>query len=384
MRLSLPERVGFVPRLAALYAGVFLFSGMQLPFFPVWLKAKEVDPALIGVIVAMPMLARVVAIPLAAREADRRDAVRMAILLAGWASVFTFILVGLSAGSAAILVSYAVAALVYAPVLPLTETYALKGLAQRGRAYGPVRLWGSAAFIAGNFVGGFAADALPAYELVWLMALALALVALAGTALQPQSTAQAEATAVQGPLWRDRGFLAVLAAASLIQASHAVFYGFSALQWRSDGLSGGAIAALWALGVIAEMVLFAFSGRLRLAPTALLLVGAGGAVLRWSAMALDPPALALPFLQLLHALSFGATHLGALTYVARRAGAGQAATAQGHLAIALSAAMGIAAALSGVLFSSFGAASYAAMSLAAIAGGACALVAHRRVALMPA
>jgi PPP family 3-phenylpropionic acid transporter len=126
MRLSLPERVGFVPRLAALYAGVFLFSGMQLPFFPVWLKAKEVDPALIGVIVAMPMLARVVAIPLAAREADRRDAVRMAILLAGWASVFTFILVGLSAGSAAILVSYAVAALVYAPVLPLTETYALK------------------------------------------------------------------------------------------------------------------------------------------------------------------------------------------------------------------------------------------------------------------
>jgi len=115
-----------------------------------------------------------------------------------------------------------------------------------------------------------------------------------------------------------------------------------------------------------------------------LLVGAGGAVLRWSAMALDPPALALPFLQLLHALSFGATHLGALTYVARRAGAGQAATAQGHLAIALSAAMGIAAALSGVLFSSFGAASYAAMSLAAIAGGACALVAHRRVALMPA
>ena len=383
MRPLLAERVGFVPRLAALYAGIFLFSGMQLPFFPVWLKAKEVDPALIGVIVAMPMLARVLAIPFAAREADRRDAVRMAIVLAGWASVFTFVVVGLSAGSAAILVAYMAASLAYAPVLPLTETYALKGLAERGRAYGPVRLWGSAAFIGGNFAAGFAVDALPARELIWLMALALALVALAGTSLQPQSTAQAEAAAVAGPLWRDRGFLAVLAAASLIQASHAVFYGFSALQWRSDGLSGGVIAALWALGVIAEIILFALSGRLRLTPTALLLAGAGGAVLRWSVMALDPPALALPFLQLLHALSFGATHLGALTYVARRAGVGQAATAQGHLAIALSAAMAIAAALSGVLFASFGAASYAAMSLAAIAGGACALVAHRRGALMP-
>jgi PPP family 3-phenylpropionic acid transporter len=256
-------------------------------------------------------------------------------------------------------------------------------LAERGRAYGPVRLWGSAAFIAGNFAAGFVADSLAARDLVWLMALALALVALASTSLQPQSTARAESTAVEGPLWRDGGFLAVLAAASLIQASHAVFYSFSALQWRSDGLPGSVIAALWALGVIAEIILFAFSARLQLAPTALLLVGAGGAVLRWSAMALDPPALALPFLQLLHALSFGATHLGALTYVARRAGAGQAATAQGHLTIALSAAMGIAAALSGVLFSSFGVASYAAMSLAAIAGGACALVAHRRGALMP-
>lgn len=383
MRPSLAERVGFVPRLAALYVGIFLFSGMQLPFFPVWLKAKAVDPALIGVIVAMPMLARVLAIPFAAREADRRDAVRAAIFIAGWASVLTFVLVGLSAGSADILIAYTFASLVYAPVLPLTEAYALKGLAERGRAYGPVRLWGSAAFVAGNFASGFAVDALSASDLVWLMALALAVVALAGTALQPQSTAQAEATAVHGPLWRDRGFLAVIAAASLIQASHAVYYGFSALQWRSDGLPGGSIAALWSLGVIAEILLFAFSGRLRLTPTSLLLIGAGGGVLRWSAMALDPPALALPFLQLLHALSFGATHLGALTFVARRAGAGQAATAQGHLAIAVSAAMGIAAALSGVLFANFGAASYAAMSLAAIAGGACALIAHRRAAIVP-
>ena len=42
--------------------------------------------------------------------------------------------------------------------MPLAETYALKGLAARGRAYGPVRLWGSVAFILGTFVAGFAAD----------------------------------------------------------------------------------------------------------------------------------------------------------------------------------------------------------------------------------
>jgi len=32
--------LGFVPRLAGLYIGLFLFSGVQQPFFPVWLKAK--------------------------------------------------------------------------------------------------------------------------------------------------------------------------------------------------------------------------------------------------------------------------------------------------------------------------------------------------------
>ena len=48
--------------------------------------------------------------------------------------------------------------------MPLAETYALKGLAARGRAYGPVRLWGSFAFIFGNFAAGVAADIIPARQ----------------------------------------------------------------------------------------------------------------------------------------------------------------------------------------------------------------------------
>jgi PPP family 3-phenylpropionic acid transporter len=186
-------------------------------------------------------------------------------------------------------------------------------------------------------------------------------------------------------LLRDRGFLAVLAAASLIQGSHAVYYGFSSLQWRSDGLDGASIAALWAIGVLAEIVLFAFQGRLAMSPTGLLLLGAFGGLVRWGVMMIDPPTAALPFLQILHALSFGATHLGALTYVARRAGEGQAATAQGHLAIALSAVMAAASAISGPLYARYGVASYAAMALMAIAGGVAARIAGRAgaVAHMP-
>ena len=90
---------------------------------------------------------------------------------------------------------------------------------------------------------------------------------------------------------------------------------------------------LWALGVLAEIVLFAFAGRLTAAinPTMLLIIGAAGAAVRWAAMAFNPPTLALPLLQCLHGLSFGATHLGMMGFIARAAPAQLAATAQGTL-----------------------------------------------------
>jgi len=111
-------------------------------------------------------------------------------------------------------------------------------------------------------------------------------------------------------------------------------------------------------------------------PTVLLMAGGLGGALRWAVMALDPPVMLLPWLQLLHALSFGATHLGALGFVARHAPAGQGATAQGYLAITLGAVMAGAMTLSGLLYAAFGSRAYSAMALAAIAGGACAFVAQ--------
>ena len=178
---------------------------------------------------------------------------------------------------------------------------------------------------------------------------------------------------------RDPAFVAMFAGASLIQASHALFYGFSALQWHAAGLDGTFIAALWALGVAAEIVLFAVQARLPpfFTPTRLLMVGAVAGIVRWLGMAADPPALALPWLQVLHALSFGATHLGALMFLSHNAPAGQAATAQGYLAIAAGLAMAAATGISGVLYQDFGSRAYVAMALVAFAGGACGFVAHR-------
>jgi PPP family 3-phenylpropionic acid transporter len=373
--------IGFVPRVAALYAALFGLAGIHLPFFPVWLKAKDLDPAGIGLVLAVPMVVRIFAISTASRIADRRDALRATLIALSIAAIAGYALVGLAEGVTPILIAYAIAACAFTPLMSLSDTYALKGLGQRGRAYGPVRLWGSATFILGTFAGGFAADLIPARDLIWMIVAASILIALSALALEPLSMASpspSEAPVERRGLLRDPAFIAALAAASLIQASHAVFYGFSALQWRAAGLDGATVAGLWALGVAAEMVLFALQGRLSpfFQPTVLLMIGAAGAALRWGAMALDPPTFALPWLQLLHALSFGATHLGAIGFVARYAPAGQGATAQGNLAIASGLALAAAMSLSGVLVEAYGARAYAAMALAAVAGGVCSYVAY--------
>jgi PPP family 3-phenylpropionic acid transporter len=211
---------------------------------------------------------------------------------------------------------------------------------------------------------------------------AMAIATGAALVLLPLNSEPAAGAPARGSatgLLRNPAFLVAIAAASLVQASHALYYGFSTIDWQAAGYDGGVIGALWALGVMAEIALFALSARLpsTITPLAMLLAGAAGAVVRWSVMATAPPANLLPVLQCLHALSFGATHLGALALVARMAPPGLGATAQGYFAVALGVTMAVATALAGVLYGRFGSGAYAAMAVLAAAGGLCALAAKR-------
>lgn len=371
----------FAVRLGAFYTALFLAFGVQLPFFPLWLKNRGLDAALIGLVLSIPMVVRVIAIPLASRYVDRRDAARRTLAAALALTAAGYACAGLADTTALLILACAVAAAAYAPVTSLTDAYALKGLAAHGRSYGPVRLWGSLAFLAGMFAAGAAIDVMPADWLIWLIAAGMGLGALTAALLRPApGVGGVDPGALQPTrFWRQPLFLAVLAAAALIQGSHSLYYGFSAVAWRDAGFEGSTVAALWALGVIAEILLFASQGRFPDWMTAprLLMIGAAGGVLRWSVMALDPPGLLLPALQLLHALSFGATHLGAVIYLARLAPPGYSARAQGYLSMALGLGSAAAMSIAGALYGAFGAGAYAAMALMAAAGGAGAFVAQR-------
>ena len=373
---------GFAPRLALYYAAYFLGLGVQMPFFPVWLAARGLEPTMIGLVLAAPMLIRVIAVPVMTRVADHRDALRAAIIVGSTATCLGYGLIGLADSAIAILVIFSLLALLYTPTMPLVDAYALRGLARYGGAYGPIRLWGSATFILGSFGAGLALHAMAPQHLIWLIAGGYGLTAAVALGLAPvSSTEPRAATSLRaGSLLRNPVFVAVIVAASLIQASHALLYGFATIAWKAAGLDSTTIGALSALAVVAEIVLFAVSRRLPAwcGPTMLLMLGAAGGLLRWIAMAFDPPAGLLWALQCLHALSFAATHLGALGFLNRAAPPGLAATAQGYYAIVTGVSMSLATASSGLLYASYGQLGYGVMALIAAAGGALAIYAHRR------
>ncbi len=372
---------GFAPRLGLFYAALGLTIGAQLPFFPVWLQAKGFEAGVIGALLAAPHILRVASVPPIARAADRRNAVAGALMAAMAAAAAATFALGFAGGGGAVVAIYLLAALAFTAVMPLADAYALAGLSRRGRAYGPVRLWASVGFIAANIGAGFLLDLIAPVHLIWALAAVTAVTAACAFALAPSPPHPAESGAQPAAnlLWRDKTFLAVLAAASLVQASHAVYYAFSVLDWREAGYDGLTIGALWALGVVAEIVLFAWSGRLPpvFGPLMLLTIGASGAVIRWTAMAFDPPGYLLPPLQVLHALSYGATHLGAIAFLARAAPARLGATAQGYLSTMAGVTMAGATAMSGWLYAGYGDGAYAAMALMAAAGLAFALMARR-------
>lgn len=366
------SRDSFALRAALFYAASNILLGIHLPFFPVWVQAKGFDAGQVGAILSATALLRVLSVPLATGAADRRFGLRTMIIVLAVATAFGFTALGFADASWLIVALVLFTAFANTPAVALLDAYTLRGLKARGAAYGPVRLWGSAAFILANLAAGMAFDLIDAKNLIWLIAASAIAIALAAALLVPlpPSPPIPSDGAAGRPLWRNPRFAAIVIAASLIQSSHAVYYGFSTIAWKAAGFDGVTIGALWALGVIAEIVLFAFSGRLRFGPVLLLLLGGVGATIRWTALAFDPTGWTLPFLQTLHALSFGASHLGAIAFIAHAAPEGRGATAQGYFSMLQGVTYSACMLLAGILYEAIGVVSYGAMALIALAGAA--------------
>ena len=216
-------------------------------------------------------------------------------------------------------VAYAITACVWTPMVPLTDAYALRGVARYGLNYGPLRLWGSAAFVVGALICGLLVDVIAARHLIWVIAATAGVGALVSLGLKPLDNPKAAPATPHraGALLRDPGFLAIIFAAALIQGSHAAYYTFASITWQGAGLGGLTIAGLWVLGVLAEIVVFALSPRFTFSPAVLVVIGGLAGVARWVITAQEPSVAVLAGVQLAHGLTYGITQVGTMGLLVR-------------------------------------------------------------------
>ena len=377
-------------RLGALHAASFVSHGVYLPFFPLWLQSKAISPTLVGLIVAIPIMVRILATAPLLSLADRSVGVRRLLLSSHAGQIVGFPLLMLTDGPVPIIVLVALIAVAQSAVIPANDLVTTIAVQRNpGLNYGRIRGFGSVAFFftniaAGYLVGWYGANAVVvALALIPLLGIAATLMAVPDEG--PERPVQAEAGGTQpspalpGVLWL------IMIAAAITQGSHGALNAFASIHWRSLGVSDAVIGYFWAAGVIAEILVFMFLGRAvgRGSGVGLILAGSAAAAIRFTVMSLDPGLGLTLVLQVLHCLTFAATHIGtmaALTALSPAHARGRAQGIYGSLAALATAVSTIA---SGVIYREGGALVFAAMAPLGAVGFGLMLVALRLMRAQP-
>ena len=376
-------------RLGLFYVVSYLGTGVSLPFIATYFRSRGLTGAEIGLILAVPMLARPFTGPVLAVWADGFTLRRtpLALLALGAAAGYLAMLV--APGFWGLLACWLVGMTFLTTLTPLIDVITLRRSRLEGFNYGVPRGAGSAAFIVANLaMGAILAVAAPSVIVAWISVAAVGVAAVSLLVLPPDRVHEAGAKPGRGMRWkglggllRDKTFVLAVITAGLIQGAHAFYYGFSALLWRKEGISAPMIGVLWGVGVAVEVgfMWFAEPWRRKVGPEKLLVLGGAAALLRWTAYAFAPPLWLLFPLQALHALTFAASFMASLRLIERLAPPQSASAAQAiNSALSAGFVLGIGTLAAGPLFDAFGTKGYLAMAAMGGLGLIGALLLNRR------
>mgnify|MGYP006175175925 CR=1 FL=1 len=294
-------------RLSSFYLFYFALLGSTAPFLALYFDHLGFSPARIGELVAIPMLMRCVAPNLWGWLGDRTGQRLLIVRLGALCTLATFALIFFGKSYAWLALVMALHAFFWHAVLPQFEVITLAHLHGQTSRYSQVRLWGSIGFILtvvglGRLFEWLSLDIYPV-ALVTIMA---GIVAASLWVPNAQPVEQGGRSGTGGFLQQLRapGVIAFYACVALMQLSHGPYYTFLTLHLEHLGYTRGAIGLLWALGVVAEVLMFMVMSRLfaRFSVQRVLLVSFLLAALRWlllGNLAQEPAVLI--FAQLLHA-----------------------------------------------------------------------------------
>lgn len=354
-------------RVALVFAAIFFALGMHMPYFPVWLQSEGYSEGAIGIVLGTITWMRVPANPLVGRLSDKLGSVKQPALVLSILAASAYGLFGSASTLWQLVAVGALLGISFSPLIPLTDSVALRLGSEGTINYGHLRLFGSAAFIAASNVGGWLLEHGEESDVLSALRYALIVVVVAVILMPkrgPRPAAPAQREAPRRSHWR------FLVTTGLLHASHAVLYAFGTAHWREHDVADTTIGQLWSMGVIAEIVLFAFSGRVqrRLGSTGLLTIAAVGGLLRWPLLASTNAVPSLFAIQLLHAFTFGALHLGAIAYVQERVDPRATATVTSLYAASSGVGAGLMMLAAGPLYGTLGGTAYWVMAGISLAG----------------
>ena len=361
-------------RLSTFYLFYFALLGSTAPFLALYFHHLGFDSARIGELVAIPMLMRCVAPNLWGWLGDHTGR-RLAIVRIGAVCTLgSFALILLDKSYAWLALVMALHAFFWHAVLPQFETLTLAHLHGQAARYSQIRLWGSIGFILsvvglGRVFESFSLDAYP-YTLLAIMAGIVVASAWVPDARAVEAAPRTPGEGFVKQLLRP-GVLAFYLCVGLMQLSHGPYYTFLTLHLEQLGYSRAVIGLLWAVGVVAEVLMFMAMSRIlaRFSLRQVLVTSFMLAALRWLLLGSFAEHLwVLVLAQVMHAATFGSFHAAAIHFVQRSFGSRQQGQGQALYA-ALSGVGGALGALySGYLWQPLGAGgTFALASLAAFA-----------------
>lgn len=312
-------------RLAGFYFCYYGTVGAFMAYWTPYLLARGLSATQVGVAFGLMGVSRATVPVLWGWWADRRGERMGMIRLAAMASLLIFAAIPLVQTVPAVMALMLAYTLFWNALLPQFEVVALNHLRDSGGEYSRVRLWGSVGFVGAVLGVGPLLDALGVLWEPWLVAVLFAGMALAAWAVPDHRAAPVAADALPaGPrpsmlvVLRQPAVIALLLVCFCSQLSYAPYYNFFTVFLERHGYSRGFAGQLWALAVIAEIVLFVFAAPLlrRAGARRLMIAALLTTTLRWLAIGLGVDSLwVLLAAQLLHASSFAAYHLVAMHYV---------------------------------------------------------------------
>lgn len=308
-------------RLSSFYWFYFAALGAFIPYWGLYLKNAGFDTVQIGELSALLVGCKIIAPNSLGWIADHTGKSLPIIRLASFLATLGFCgFLYAHSYNEYVWVTLAFS-FFWSAALPQFEAATLAHLKAEALRYSQIRLWGSVGFIVAVLGVGRLLDWQP---LTVLPGIIIAL--LLGIGLAALSVPEARATGQDHQphkLWhivKRPEVMAFFAVCTLLQIAHSPYYVFYSIVLKQHHYSVTLIGGLWALGVVAEIVLFIFMRRLlaRVSLRALLLTSICAGVVRWLLIAYLADSTAwLVAAQLLHAMTFGGAHIASIHLVHR-------------------------------------------------------------------